>query len=35
MLYCKKHKPNPVPLLKAVTELQVEPKNCMYIGVSQ
>jgi len=29
---CKEHKPHPEPLLKAVRELQVDPKNCIYIG---
>ncbi|MCL1699698.1 HAD-IA family hydrolase [Lysinibacillus sp. Bpr_S20] len=29
---CKKPKPNPEPLLKAVNELQIEPKDCLYIG---
>ncbi|MFF2175771.1 HAD family hydrolase [Lysinibacillus sp. NPDC058147] len=29
---CKEHKPHPAPLLKAVNELQIEPKNCIYIG---
>lgn len=29
---CKEHKPHPEPLLKAVRELQVDLKNCIYIG---
>lgn len=29
---CEKHKPNPEPLLKAVDELQIEPRYCLYIG---
>lgn len=29
---CKEPKPSPEPLLKAINELYIEPKDCIYIG---